>query len=122
MVTRILPVEEWHRLENTEAETLWPHLDPLLATVVVVEDAEQILGCHVLMWVLHGECLWIHPQHRGRSSVARRLWAAVQREAMNQGARTLATSALSDEVRELLTHVGATQLPGDHYVLAMKES
>src|SRR5258708_3987314 len=78
MTTRILPATEWGRLIGTEAEVIWPHLVPERTTIVVVERDGQIVGCHVLSWLLHAECLWIAPQFRGRPSVARRLWLAVQ--------------------------------------------
>lgn len=120
MIARVLPVEEWPRLEGTEAETVWPHLDPARTTVVVVEHDGVIVGCHVLMNVLHAECLWIHPEHRGKAGVARRLWTTVQRTAKALGARTVITGACSDDIRALLAHVGAERLPADHYVLTVK--
>lgn len=121
MTTRILPPEEWPRLRGTEAETVWPHLDPQRAAIVVVEDEGVVIGCHVLMYVLHAECLWIHPDHRGKGGVARRLWAAVQRAARGAGVRSLVTAACDDKVKRLLSHVGAIQLPGEHYSIAVGE-
>ena len=78
MTTRILPPEEYSRLAGTEAATVWPQLTAA-ARVVVVEQDGQILGCHILQPVLHAECLWIHPDHRGKTSAPGRLWRAVQR-------------------------------------------
>ncbi len=122
MITRVLPKEEWPRLRGTEAETVWPFLDAERASVIVVEDEGLIVGCHILMYVLHAECLWIAPEHRGRSSVARRLWSGVQRAVMSTGAKSIMTAACDDRVRGLLSHVGATKLPGDHYVIQMEAS
>lgn len=120
MTTRILPREEWPRLVGTEAEALLPTLDPEKAAIVVVEDDGAIVGCHVLFTMLHAECLWIHPEHRGRASAARRLWAAVQDEARAIGATALITGAANDRVRGLLAHVGATPLPVDQYVVPIQ--
>lgn len=117
MTSRILPVDEWPRLEGTEAETVWPTLDPGTSTILVVEHDGQIVGCHVLLYVLHAECLWIHPDHRGKSSVARRLWDAVQRMVLASGKGAVWTAATDQRVCRLLKHVGATQLPGTHYVV-----
>lgn len=117
MTTRMLPPEEWPRLEGTEAETVWPLLDPERAQVLVVEDNGAIVGCWVLMSVVHAECLWIAEAHRGKTSVARRLWIGMQRAAQALGVPIVATAALSDEVRDLLDHVGATKVPGDHYAM-----
>lgn len=120
MTTRILPESEWPRLAHTEAAEVYRHLDPARASIVVVEKDGAIVGCHLLIDVLHVECLWIDPAFRGRPSVARRLWAAVQARAKALGAHTLVTAACDDRVRRLLAHVGATKLGGDHYVIPVR--
>lgn len=117
MTTRILPPEEWTRLAGTEAEAIVPQFNDT-TRVVVVEHNGEIVGCHVLQPILHAECLWVHPDHRGKAGVARRLWAGVQRAAREQfGARFFATMAASDEVRRLLAHVGATKIDADTYMV-----
>lgn len=117
MTARLLPFAEWSRLAGTDLETLWPSLDPREARIVVVEQDGAIIGHHVLLRVLHAECLWIHPSHRGHASVARRLWSAVQAEVTGAGAGGVVTTAIDDTVRALLGHVGAQRLPGDHYFI-----
>jgi hypothetical protein len=117
LTTRALPPVEWPRLTGTEAETIWPTLDPEKAQILVVERAGEIVGCQVLVMVLHAECLWVHPDHRGRTAVPRRLWAAVQAEARAVGARGLITGANDDRVRGLLAHVGAAKIPVEQYVI-----
>jgi N-acetylglutamate synthase-like GNAT family acetyltransferase len=114
-----LPVAEWPRLAGTEAETVWPTLDPT-ASIVVVERGGAIVGCHILMRVWHVECLWIAPGSRGKGSVARRLWRAVQQTARTLGAGAVWTTAIDDRVRGLLAHVGATKLEGDHYIVPVR--
>lgn len=121
MTSRILPPAEYPRLVGTEAERVWPHLPPE-AQVVVVERDGAIVGCHVLIPYWHLECLWVAPGARGRGSVARRLWRAVQRVALALGQRAVLTTAIDDRVRGLLAHVGATRLPGESYVVPMKAS
>ncbi len=119
MTCRMLPVDEWPKLAHTEAAEVYPHLQPERTSIIVVEEAGEIVGSWILMNVLHAECLWIAPAHRGKSAVARRLWTAMQREARAQGVAVVATAALSDDVRHLLDHVGAEPLPGDHYTMRM---
>ena len=118
MTSRILPREEYGRLQGTEAgEVVWPSS----ATVVVVEDQGEIVGCHVLQAVLHAECLWIHPDHRGKSSVPRRLWSSVQQVVRQLfHAESFWTATTSDDVTRLLTHVGATAIPGAHYIVPVR--
>jgi hypothetical protein len=113
---RQLPPDEWPRLVGTEAERIRPHL-PSGSRVLVVEDGPAIVGCWILMPVVHAECLWIAAAHRGKASVARRLWTVMQRTAQAMGVPIVATAALTDDVRHLLEHVGATKVPGDHYAL-----
>jgi len=117
MTTRMLPPEEWPRLAGTEAETVWPRLDPARAQVLVVEASGTIIGCWVLLSVVHAECLWIAPTHRKHTAVARRLWSAMRRAAQTMGVSVVATAAVSDEVRRLLDHVGAVKVPADHYAM-----
>lgn len=121
MTSRVLPVDEWPKLAGTEAGAIWPSLDPTRTTVLVVETAGEIVGTWVLMNVVHAECLWIAPAHRGKVSVARRLWVAMRRAAQGMHVPIVATAAITDDVRALLEHVGAVKVPGDHYAMKVSE-
>lgn len=117
---RLLSVAEWPaKLAGTELEAVWPHLDPLRAIVLAVEDGDRLVACWALFAQWHVEGLWIAPEHRGKGGVARRLWRLLKQTAARLGIRTVATAACSDEIRTLLAHAGAAQLPGDHYVLTV---
>ena len=118
MTSRILPREEWDKLKGTEAELVTLGTT---STVVVVEDDEgQVVGCHVLQAVLHAECLWVHPDHRKKAAVARRLWWSVRNVAQQLfNAEAVWTASLSKEVDGLLEHVGATAIPGTHYLVPL---
>jgi N-acetylglutamate synthase-like GNAT family acetyltransferase len=118
---RVLRPEEWHRLEGTEAETIWPALDPRTAQVLVVEQGDgAIKGCWILAPVYHVECLWIAPECRKTGSVARRLWQAMRSTAARLGLPTVTTAACSEDIAALLAHVGAVQIPGVQYVIPME--
>ncbi len=116
MTRRILPPEEYVRLVGTGAESLIQKLTDA-ARVIVVEQDGQIVGCETFQPVLHGEGLWIHPDYRGRSSVARHLWAGI-RETVREcfGVGWFATGADSPQICELLEHVGALKLC-EHYMV-----
>ena len=119
-VTRILPPDEWPRLVGTEAETVWPYL-PETAHVLVIERGQEIVGCWVLAPLFHVECLWIAPTCRKTTSVARRLWSDMRRLIRRLKIRSVITGAVSEDVRQLLHHVGAEPLPGTHYVMRFPE-
>lgn len=119
-LTRVLPPEEYFRLEGTEAETVWPLLTDQ-AQVLVVEKNDQILGCWILQPVLHAECLWIAPEARRTGAVGRRLWGAMRNAVLGLGLRGVQTAAVTEDVKALLDKVGATRLPGDHFVMTFQE-
>ena len=123
MTSRTLPQEEWPRLAGTEVEHVWPLLNPANARILVVEDdAGQIVGTWVLMRVVHVECLWIHPNHRGKTAVGRCLLAAMRPAARAWGYSTVITGAISDEIRRMITRFRGVKIPGDMYAIPVGDS
>jgi hypothetical protein len=120
MSTRILPRAEWGKLAGTEAEPVVPYLEALGGRALAVEDqAGTVVGTWLLLPEWRAECLWIAPAHRGKSAVARRLWAGLRRVARELGVSHVVTGAVTKDVEALLIHVGAQPLPGRHYVMPM---
>lgn len=120
MQTRILPREEWHRLAGTELETVIPYL-PASASVIVVEDGDQIVGCWSVFEQTHVEGVWIAPEYRGRGSVARRLIATMVETARARGAQTVWTAAVTPDVADLALRLGAVELHARHFSLKIGE-
>lgn len=120
MKWRVLPVEEWPRLDETMADVPWKDLDRDQNIVLVVEDGDQIVGRCVLMRATHGEFAWIAPTHRKKTAVARTLIKAVMSQSRKLGP-TLLMSACSDEMRSIVPRLGAKALPGAHFVLNLAE-
>lgn len=121
MIThRVLPPEEWPRLAGTEAETVWPHLDPENARVLVVEENGEIVAAWVGMRVVHMECIWVKPSHRGLVSIARRLFMGMRSIATGWGAKRVWTASLAPEVTDLIERFGGEPVPGEHYVLPLE--
>lgn len=120
MTARILPRGEWERLKGTYAEAALPLLFENAKVVVVEDDHGQIVGCHLLQPVLHAECLWVHPDHRKRAAVPRRLWMKVQQVARECfGAQALCTAAVDDDVERLLAKVGATPVDARFFMVPL---
>jgi hypothetical protein len=120
--TRMLPPEEWSRLAGTEAESVWHLFDPTNTRVVVIEDGDAIVGCWVLLRVIHAECLWIAPSHRCKVGVIKRLLRGMKTLASGWGATQVVTAAMSDDVRTLIGKFGGTRVPGEAYVLPVGEA
>lgn len=107
-------------MAGTEAEALWPHLDPVNAQVLVVEHEGRIVGTWTALRVVHLECVWIDPEYRSRFGVVKRLLRGVREIAAGWGVRSVVTSAMSDQVRALVASLHGSPLPGDHYVMPME--
>ncbi len=122
MTTRMLPPSEWGRLAGSELADVADVIAPASTSVLVVEDdAGQIVGCWALVTILHAEGLWIHPDHRGRTGVARRLWAGMRRLVTDRGVRAVVTASMNPVITHLLEHAGARPVPGTAYVLPFRE-
>ena len=116
MITRILPVEEYPRLVGTEAEQLWPHL-PESARVIVVEDNGCIVATWTLMQMVHAECIWIAPTHRGSFGVVRRLLGKMRETASEWEVSKIITASLSPYVSNLIRRIGGTRIEGESFLL-----
>jgi hypothetical protein len=120
VIRRILPPEEWHRLEATEAATIWQQLKPENTQVVVVEDSGVIVGAWVMLRTVHAECLWIAPEHRGSFGVAKRLLKGMRDVAAAWGASRVVTGSVSPHVNDLIRRFGGVPMPCESFVLPVK--
>lgn len=120
--TRILPAAEWSSLAETTLADSWPQLDPAKHHVLVVEQDGVVCGCLALLQSVHAEFLWIAPAHRGKASVGRRLRGAMLDLVRRWGFPTVLMASMDARMRGIVLGLGAIQLPGDHYVLKVKES
>lgn len=122
MITRFLPQEEWPRLTEAKADIPWQAFDPAQHAIFVTERDGTITGCIALMWALHAECAWIAPEERKTGVVGRRLQAKLMEEARSMQAHSLWASSLGEEMTDLLMqHCDAKALPGEHFIMPVKE-
>ena len=123
MRSRILPPEEWSRLNETDLHTVLPWVKPEDAQIVVVEDGDQIVGCWAVLRIVHLEGVWIAPAYRGRGAVARRLLAKTLETARTWAGAWAMTGADTDEVRGLIErHLHGVKVPFDQFVIPMEAS
>lgn len=116
LMARVLPPEEWPRLKGTEAERLWPLLNPACSRVLVVEDEGEIVATWTLMVVVHAECLWSHPRYRGARGVAKRLLGLMREVVYGWGSNNVMTAADRPEVADLIKRFGGVSVPGEMFV------
>ncbi len=118
MESRILPAAEYGRLAGTELELAIRCMPPD-TRVVVVEDAGAIVGCWALTSYRHVEGLYVDPAHQKRAAVQRHLYTRMSKEVAALGDCVVLTSAVTQNVADLIEHAGGQQLPGLHFVLPM---
>lgn len=117
---RVLPVEEWPRLDAAGAETVWRLLDPARAQILVVEDGGAIVGTVTLLPVIHAECLWIAPSHRRAGGVMRRLLRGLWPSAAALGVKALWAGSITPAMDDVLRRIGASVVPGRSFVFPVK--
>lgn len=115
MMSRVLPVTEWARLDATSLAPFWrAQLDPRFCEVLVVEDGGEIVAQLVLVQMVHAECC----ENRGGTGAMRLLWTAMQDRVRATGASAVWAAAVDAPMSDLLEN-HAERLPGDHYLLRM---
>jgi hypothetical protein len=117
VTARVLPFEEWDRLDE-ELDPILMNILPGTSRVCVVEDNGQIVGRWLLYPVLHAECVWVEPSKR-RGRVGLMLLDLMKRTARSLGFDRVVTASVSDDVTKLLCHprLRAQVVPGLSFVL-----
>ena len=118
MNARVLPPEEWHRLEPS-GMPLIPGLRPADVVVVVVEDGDRVVACMTVLRATHFEGLWIDPMARNLGTARTLLREAVTAAKRWTDDWVFAASA-DDNMRDILERIGAVRLPMDPYVLSLE--
>lgn len=121
MTIRCLPPEEWPKLAGTEAESVWPGLNPADARVLVVEDAGAIIGTWVLMRVVHAECIWIAPSHRGKAGVLSKLLRGMRGLTRAWNTPSVFAGSMTEGMSAMIRRIGGIPVPGEHFAIPTGE-
>ena len=118
MIARILPPEEWKRLEPVQIPSLFPFVRPEDIAVIVVEDEGKVIASLSVLKATHMEGLWIDPQRRN-AGVIRALLRQASAMARVWGNGWVFGAAGDDCMRKILTRIGGTKIPVDAFVLPL---
>lgn len=118
---RILPRDEWSKLEGSNAP-LFGWVNPGDVDIIVVEDDGRIVACLTVLRVTHFEGLWVDPERKGIGA-ARALLRQAMELARVRGDQWAMGAAEKGDIRmaRLLDRLGGKILPIDPYVLAIPE-
>ena len=121
MTSRILPPEEWSKLEGTLLGMSWKSLDREIDIVLVVEQDDEIVACTSFLPRWHMEGTWISPKYRKRPSVVKRGLYAMYETAKVLGAKELMMVSVDDEVSMICRRLGksAIHMTGDHFSVGL---
>lgn len=113
MIARVLPPEEWGRLDHPPA---LPGIRPGDIIVNVVEDKGEILGGMTVLRATLFEDFWLKSENPG---VGRALMRASIRTARHWTDDWVFAGAADEQMTQLLKRVGGIQLPMELYILAL---
>ncbi len=120
LIGRVLPAEEWaEQLQGTALEGA--QLDPAHSDVIVVEHDGRVVACWAIMSIIHVEGLWEAEDHRGHAGVSRALLEATVAELRRSGVGEVLTQSLTPEVDTLCEKAGGKRVPGQTWVIPVKE-
>ena len=119
MMLRVLPPEEWSRLEGTEAESVWETFNPNNTRVLVVEDDGKIVGTWTMLRTVHAECVWVDPKYRGSYGVTSRLLKGMRSVAKEWDVHSVITGSVSSDVTNIIERLGGIPMPCESFVLPL---
>jgi hypothetical protein len=117
MTHRILPRADYARLDGTYLAPLRRAI-PEQARVVIVEDEQgQIIASWLAFAQVHLEGVNIADDYRHSAQVVRHLLRGMREAVDELGASRVTSASDTEMVTDLLLHMGAEPLPGQHFVM-----
>lgn len=115
---RELPPEEWAKVSHLEPFASQGLPAPEHSRIIVAEQEGTIVAYWGAFSAVHLEPLWVHPDHRKRAGLVRRLWNEVVATVRDAGVRTafacIADVDAAQNVPLALRH-GFQRVQGDLY-------
>lgn len=104
-------------MDGTEAATAWRLLNPENTQAIVVEDDGKVVGAWLALRIVHAECIWVAPSHRGSFGVWSRLIKGMRQVATSWGVDKVVTGSITPEVTDLIKRFGGVPMPCESFVL-----
>jgi len=120
LTTRLLPPEEWDKLDDIEPyKSKGLPGDPSEWRIVVVERGGAVVGTCAFFTAVHWDNWWIAPESRGKGSVLLELLRASDKLLEGSGIETVYCGAEqgNDAASDLLVHFGFLPTIGKLFVL-----
>lgn len=117
MKARILPPEEWGRLEETQIPNIGPTMRPEDVQILVVEDGDKIVSTMSVLRVTHLESLWIHPEYRGNPNVARTLLKSAVEACRKWADKWVWGCSDTEHMTHIIGRLGGTLLPIQSFMI-----
>lgn len=114
---RVLPPDEWDRIEEPQMKRVLPYLIPEDTRLIVVEHEGRIVGLWAAIKMVHLEGVWIDPAERGKVPIVRKLLQGIWSVARGWNARTCWTGATNDDVRTLIRKLGGEEVACTSYLV-----
>ena len=115
---RILPREEWGRLDE-ETAAFFDTMHPDDVAVVVVEDGGEIVARLAVLRVPHFESFWMAPEKAGNAGVTRALLAAAADQAREWAKSWIYANADNDATCKTVERLGGQFMPMHTYLLPL---
>lgn len=121
MKARVLPPEEWSRMEGEKLPPLFPYVSPQNVDIVAVEDdAGKVIACMTVLRATHFEGAWIHPEHRN-AAVTKAVLGLASAIAMSRGEPWVFAGSNTEQMTGILGRLGAIPLDLSLFALAVGE-
>ena len=117
---RILPRDEWHRLDE-EARALYETMAPEDVAVVVVEDGGAIVARMAVLRVPHWESFWMADDRVGNAGVTRALLRAATEKVKEWAPNWFLANAEPGPMTDTLKRLGGQWLPIHTFMLPLEE-
>ena len=117
MKSRILPKEEWGKLDVTGLPQIGPTMDPADVQVVVVEEDGKVVATMGLFRAVHLEGLWIDEDHKGKAGTVRALLRETFDAGRRFGAEWMWGTSETSRMASILEKMNGIEIPAKSFII-----